>query len=117
MDNKRKRGNTLKHVSIPRLELLALLIGTQVTNFVTKELMLDISKTAIFTDSQCVLHWVRSCKPLPVFVQNRVNEIKTSKASYLWLYSESNPADLATRGLTISELKESNLWWHGPTLA
>ena len=116
LDNKRKRGNTLKHISIPRLELLALLIGTRVTNFITKELMLDISKTTILTDSQCVLNWVRSCKPLPVFVQNRVNEIRRQKqVTFGYIPSESNPADLATRGLTISELKESNLWWHGPT--
>ena len=116
LDNKRKRGNTLKHISIPRLELMALLIGTRVTNFVTKELMLDISKTTILTDSQCVLHWVRSCKPLPVFAQNRVNEIRQQKqVTFGYIPSESNPADLATRGLTVSELKESNLWWHGPT--
>ena len=115
LDNKRKRGNTLKHISIPRLELLALLIGTRVTNFVTKELMLDISKTTILTDSQCVLHWVRSYKPLPVFVQNRVDEIRRQKqVTFGYIPSESNPADLATRGLTISKLKESNLWWHGP---
>ena len=75
--------------------------------------MLDISKTTILTDSQCVLHWVRSCKPLPVFVQNRVDEIRRPKqVTFGYIPSESNPVDL---GLTISELKEFNLWWHDPT--
>jgi len=115
VDNKRKRSATLKHISLPRLELMALLIGTRATNFVVKELTLHISKVTVLTDSQCVLHWVRSCKPLPVFVQNRVDEIRQQEhVSFGYIPSENNPADLATRGLTVTELKESSLWWHGP---
>ena len=96
---------------------MALLIGTRATNFVIRELTtLHISKTTILTDSQCVLHWLRSCKPLPVFVQNRVDEIRQQEhVSFGYIPSENNPADLATRGLTVSELKECSLWWHGPT--
>ena len=69
----------------------------------------------IFTDSQCVLYWLRSSKPLPVFVQNRVNEIHQEEhVSFSYVPSEENPADFATRGLTVTEIKESKLWWHGP---
>ena len=33
-----------------------------------------------------------------------------------WSHVESadNPADLASRGVTPAELKDSSLWWHGP---
>ena len=114
--NNRKGGAILKYISLPRLELLAFLIGTRATNFVSKELTLHVSKITILTDSQCVLHWVRSCKPLPVFVQNRDDEIKQQEnVIFGYIPSENNPVDLATRGLTVSELKESSLWWHGPT--
>ena len=30
----------------------------------------------LFTDSLCVLYWLRTSKPLSVFVANRVKEIK-----------------------------------------
>ena len=111
----KKRKPKFKQLSLPRLELLAVLIGTRVTNFVTKELKLRVSKRMIFTDSQCVLYWLRSSKPLPVFVQNRVNEIRQEEhVSFSYIPSEENPADFATRELTVTEIKESKLWWHGP---
>ena len=92
------------------------LIGTRITSFVTKELWLCVSKRTIFTDSQCVLYWLKSSKPLPVFVQNWVNEIhQVTHVSFWYVPSEENPADLATRGLPVSKIKESRLWWHGPT--
>ena len=99
-----KKGKTKsKQLSLPRLELLAVLIGTRVTNFVAKELRISVAKRIILTDSQCVLYWLRSSKPLPVFVQNRVNEICQEKhASFVYIPSEENPADMATRGLTVS---------------
>lgn len=30
------------------------------------------------------------------------------------VFSVKNPADLASRGITGPELKQSSLWWHGP---
>ncbi|XP_046472523.1 uncharacterized protein [Neodiprion pinetum] len=32
-----------------------------------------------------------------------------------YVFTLENPADLPTRGLKPSELKDSSLWWHGPT--
>ena len=29
--------------------------------------------------------------------------------------SQDSPTDFATRGLAVSEIKESKLWWHGPS--
>ena len=50
-----------------------------------------------------------------MFVQNRVNEIRQEKhANCGYIPSEENPADMATRGLTVPEIKQSKLWWHGP---
>ena len=57
-----------KKMSIPRLELLALLIGIRSLKFVSKELKLDNTKITVWTDSQYVLNWIKTKKPLSVFV-------------------------------------------------
>lgn len=54
---------------------------------------------------------------LKTFVQNRVTEINELTGDSLWLHVDgiNNPADLVSRGLYIDELKQKDLWWHGPT--
>ena len=54
--------------SIPRLELLVLLIGMRSLKFVSKELKLENTKITLWTDSQCVLNWIKTKKLLSVFV-------------------------------------------------
>ena len=68
-----------KLIGIPRLGLLGVLIGVRCLKFVTKELPFKIDYLALFMDSQCVLYWIQSCKPLPVFVKNRLREIKAER--------------------------------------
>ena len=73
-----------------------------------EEFYLCISKKVILTDSQCVLHWIKSDKRLPVFVQNRVDEIRLLEdVNFGFIPSQDNPTDFATRGLAVSEIKES----------
>ena len=105
-----------KQLSILRLELLAIFIGRRCLNYVTNELQCPVTDRFLWTDSQCVLHWMKSNKPLPTFIQNRLNEISSNKGIKLRYVSTSqNPADLATRGITTEELMNSNLWWQGPS--
>ena len=65
-----------------------------------------------------MVHWIRgspSCwKP---FVANRVTKIQALLDPSVWRYcpGPENPADLPTRGISASELKQSQLWWQGPT--
>lgn len=114
--SKLKSKPKLKKFTIPRLELLAVLIGVRAVSFVENEMRLNIAEKIIWTDSQCVLHWIRSTKPLSVFVENRVKEIKSHRdLTFRYIASDHNPADLATRGLSASELSECSLWWHGPS--
>ena len=93
-------------ITIPRLELLGVLIGVRALKFVEKELHLPVNSKVLWTDSQCVLHWKQTAKPLPVFIANR---IKASQGTC----SEHNPADIATRGQSPSELSTS-IWYKGP---
>ncbi|KAL9977210.1 hypothetical protein ACROYT_G014589 [Oculina patagonica] len=79
-----------------------------------------VGKTAnvnlVFSKARCVLHWMKSHKPLPVFVQNRLKEITSHKdIKFRYVTTTQNPADLATRGVSTEELINNQLWWHGPS--
>ena len=103
-----------KKSTIPRLELLGVLIGTRALKFVQKELHLPTSSKLLWTDLQCVLHWLQSRKPLSSFVTNRLKEIKSLEGlSFRYVPTEDNPADIATRGKTPVELS-SSIRWTGP---
>ena len=104
-----------KTITIPRLELLAALIGTRCMKFVEKELKVEIYQKHIWLDSQCVLNWINSHKALGTFVENRVKEIKADKdIIFHYISTTENPADIASRGASTCELRDDRLWWHGP---
>ena len=94
---------------------MGFIIGLRCLNFVTKELEIDISNRILWTDSQCVLKWISSTKPLPPFINNRVKEIRSSKdVKFRFIEGVQNPADIPTRGSTFLKLQSNMLWWHGP---
>ena len=70
----------------------------------------------VWSDSQIVLHWLKSVRPLPIFVSNRLKEIRQhTQVEFRYINTENNPADLATRGKVLSELRKNALWWTGPS--
>ena len=79
-----------------------------------KHLDLPTPKTILWTDSRCVLYWLKTKKLLSVFVENRLKEIRNGNITLRFVISEDNPAVLATRGISAQELSESQLLWHGP---
>ncbi|MCG8044651.1 MAG: A17 family peptidase, partial [Candidatus Thiodiazotropha endolucinida] len=106
----------LKKMSIPRLELLAVVIGLKCLKYVKEQTKLPIIQLYLWTDSQCVLHWINSNKTLSVFVRNRVKEIKEyTDVLISYVPSKENPADIASRGTTTTKLLNCELWWNGPT--
>lgn len=103
-------------LTIPKAELTAAWLGTKVLDFVTNQLGLHNTPHYAWTDSRCVVNWLKS-KPttkLPVFVRNRVNNIQETGLLFRYVSTEENSADLATRGLPIKSLINSSLWWQGP---
>ncbi|KAK7590682.1 hypothetical protein V9T40_002295 [Parthenolecanium corni] len=102
-------------LSIPRLELLAMLVGSRFTKFLRTAL--DVEKpveTHIWCDSQCALAWVASQKLLPAAIEKQVREIRANEIhEFHYVPTKENPADVATRGATVSELRAQK-WWDGP---
>ncbi len=105
-----------KVITIPRLELLAVLIGCRLLKYVRTQLKLSISEEHLWSDSQVVLSWIENQTTTHnVFVENRVTEIRNSPAVLHYIRSAENPADCASRGIPTSDLLNPNhIWWNGP---
>ena len=85
-------------ISIPRLELMAVLLSVRLLNFIERMFKFEFQKKYIFSDSKCVLFWLKNGKVHSIFVENRVKEIWASKnVEFRYVKSEENAADLGTR--------------------
>lgn len=107
----------IKKVTLPRLELLAALVGARLLTYVAEALARFKMDYTLWTDSTIALTWIKSVsvkwKP---FVANRVKEINEKTDSTKWRYcpGKDNPADLLTRGASIEKIISTQAWWHGP---
>ena len=88
-------------MTIPRLELMATLIGARSLRFIKNELGIEDKQMILWTDSQCVLDWLKQKENRDVFVRNRVKEI-TSENDIVFRYvnTEDNKGD--TKSVSIS---------------
>ena len=98
--------------SIPRLELQAVLNTAKSLGFVQKQLKTQIQSSRIYTDSKCVLDWLRSANKNGTYIDNRVSLIREYNVRHV--IGTDNPADLASRGSNPTELSNNETWFHGP---
>ena len=93
---------------------MAAVIGARLAKHLQSTL--ECENITFWSDSQIVLHWLKSTKTLKRFIQNRVNEINELTTSWEWKYcpTSDNPADLVTRGITAEQYTNSKLWIKGP---
>lgn len=113
--NRLKPKKAASTLTIPRMELLGILIGVRAVALVEKQLQHPVSETHLWSDSRIALGWVESSTPQPQFVQNRLTEIrKHPELTFHFVRTHDNPADLGTRGAKPSELRDNALWWNGP---
>lgn len=106
----------LKTLTIPRLELMAAMIAARLTKFVLTAIPNNNPPIFLWSDSQIVLHWIKSQKPLPPFVRHRITEMNSLLPDAIWNCRPTveNPADLLSRGTTYESLMCSSLWHQGP---
>ena len=108
----------LKSVSIPRLELCAAVLLSNIVKKVCDCIQINFSKLSYYTDSTITLCWIQGVpQRWKTFVANRVAEIQSLSNISDWHHvsSADNPADLISRGTTPKTLINSHLWWHGPS--
>jgi hypothetical protein len=69
--------NRLAPVTLPRLELLAALVGARLLQYFCRETGMDARNATLWTDATVVLSWIRSnASRWKTFVCNGVTEIQ-----------------------------------------
>lgn len=114
----RSRVAPVKTVTIPRLELCAAVLLSELMQDITKACDFQYIRTVLWTDSSIVLHWMaKDVANLRPYVHNRIQSIRKATIDREWRHvsSADNPADVLSRGISPAELKTLNIWWNGPT--
>jgi len=110
-------GTPLKQLTIPRLEFCAATLLSKLYKKAIGALNITINESYLWTDSSIVLTWMQGPpNKWKTFVGNRVALIQEETASVTWrqVPSQSNAADLISRGIEPKTLSSSTLWWKGP---
>ncbi|GFS86326.1 integrase catalytic domain-containing protein, partial [Nephila pilipes] len=81
----------VKKITLPRLELLAALLGTRLLQYFYRETNMHSHTAVLWSESTVALSWIKGDP-------NRTD----------------NPADHLTRGTFPSQLPSLESWWHGP---
>ena len=111
------RVTPLKPVTIPRLELTAALVSVKISASLRQELEYEITTETFWTDSMVVLGYIANdSKRFHVFVANRVQQIRDHTTPSQWKHVKTaeNPADDASRGLSVDELVHQSKSLTGP---
>ena len=90
----------VRSITLPKLELMAVVIATQLAKFVIQSL--HLTTVYMWSDSQIALHWIYDIKHVTTTkpsIANRVAEITQSLPTSAWtcMPTDVNPADLLTR--------------------
>ena len=104
--------------TIPELELMGAVLLADLLHTVQQTLELEVGQVKAWSDSTTVLCWLRAVPTrYKVFVANRITTATDYFSPSIWSHVPTleNPADLASRGVTAGELKNSRLWWSGPS--
>lgn len=107
----------VKVVTIPRLELAAAELLSNLYAVVNRAMEWPSVPTFLWSDSSVILHWLNKDEgQLKTFVANRVKRIRANTNIKCWhhIRTEQNPADLISRGIEPKELLKNQLWWNGP---
>lgn len=111
------RVTPLKHVTIPRLELMAAVVAVKMDRMLRQELKIPLQESTFWTDSTTVLKYLSNeGARFKTFVANRVTTIRDHSHPNQWRHvnSELNPADQGSRGVKVQKFLQSMVWIHGP---
>ncbi|XP_060649602.1 uncharacterized protein LOC132786893 [Drosophila nasuta] len=107
----------LKPISIPRMELMAAVLGLRLARCIESEMSVHVDKKVFWTDSRDVLFWIRSdVRKFHQFVALRIGEILEGSdvSNWRWVPSAQNVADDGTKWTRTPVINEANRWFRGP---
>jgi hypothetical protein len=108
----------VKYTSVPKLELMAGLIGARLANTIKKQhTRMTFDSTTFWSDSITVLRWLYSPSiRLQQFVAPRVSEIQETTSVNEWRYvpTAQNVADDGTKWNDIDFSSPAQRWLKGP---
>lgn len=113
----KSRVTPLKQITIPRLELTAATVAVKTNKMILDELEIPIRQSYYWTDSMAVLRYIRNTTSrFHTFVANRLALIHEGSNTSDWYYisTKLNPADIASRGISASDLVKGNKWISPP---
>lgn len=108
----------LKPCTIPRLELMAAVLGARMVDTVKESHNLDIGKVFLWTDSRTVHSWIRSdLWRYKIFTALRVGDIlnRTMASDWYWIPTRLNVADELTKWNNGPQLEPDSRWFKGPS--
>lgn len=107
----------LKPITIPRLELTAAVLAVRIDKMMRSDLQLQLERSCFWIDSSTVLKYINNeNRRFRTFVAYRISVIREATDPVQWQYvhTSQNPADSASRGLTVQKLLNSKTWLTGP---
>ncbi|XP_066955710.1 uncharacterized protein [Macrobrachium rosenbergii] len=91
----------IKELTVPKLELMVLLLAARMAKFIKESYEKDgFVELFVWLDSKVTRSWLVSKSVLPVFVKNRVQEIDPliPEVVLSYLATDDNPSDWLTHG-------------------
>ena len=101
-------------ISVPRLELKALLLGVQLAQEVMSAINARTDAFTLYSDSTVVLYQLRiPIGKLRQYEANRIRPCIESGFLFRKIPTDDNPADIFSRGATVAQTK-THMYQHGP---
>ena len=106
-----------KQTTIPRMELTAAVLSAKITALVKEELDMTFDTETYWVDSMIVLGYIQNLsRRYRTYVANRQKKIHNLSDVESWNHcdTDENPADFASRGLSMSDKEKVSMWLYGP---
>ena len=103
--------------SIPQLELCGANLLAKLMTTTRQTLEVPLTNVQAYTDSTIVLAWLDGqSKRYCIYSAHRIASTVALIPTHCWKHvpTRQNPADAASRGVSAMDLRNHNLWWHGP---
>lgn len=110
----------IKCPTLPQLELTAINLAARLISFARDSICHVFNQCSIhiWCDSQEALCWLYTTNPVKSFVKLRVDNISNLEpdATFHYIKSVHNPADMLSRGTTEKKFVSSTIWFQGSSV-